>query len=101
MLNFLVVAYVFSGEDSSGVLSGQGGIWFVRVMGDCDVISRGSARDSSCRLRDLWVYAGDPSNESSCSLASPANNGSFNFVLLVVAVVGLVGLSSDISASSV
>ena len=101
MLNFLVVAYVFSGEDSSGVLSGQSGIWFVRVMGGCDVISRGSARGSSCRLCDLWVYAGDPSNESSCSLASPANNGSFNFVLLVVAVVGLVELSSDISASSV
>ena len=98
MLNFLVVAYVFSGEDSSGVLSGQGGIWFVRVMGDCDIISRGSARGSSCRL---WVYAGDPSNKSSCSLASPANNGSFNFVLLVVAVVGLVESSSDISASSV
>ena len=101
MLNFLVVACVFSGEGSSGLLSGQGGIWFVRVMGDCDVISRGSARGSSCRLRDLWVCAGDPSNESSCSLASPANNGSFNFVLLVVAVVGLVELSSDISASSV
>ena len=101
MLNFLAVAYVFPGEDSSGMLSGQGGIWFVRVMGDCDVISGGSVRGSSCRLCDLWAYAGDPSNESSCSLASPANNGSFNFVLLVVAVVGLVELSSGISVSSV
>ena len=101
MLNFLVVAYVFSGEDSSGMLSGQGGIWFVRVMGDCDIISRGSARGSSCRLCDLWAYAGGPSDESSCSLASLADNGSFNFVFLVVAAVGLVESPSDISASSV
>ena len=98
MLNFLVVAYVFSGEDSSGVLSGQGGIWFVRVMGDCDVISGGSARGSSCCLCDLWVHAGYSSNESSCSFAG---SSSFNFVLLAVAVVGLVGSSSGISASSV
>ena len=98
MLNFLVVAYVFSGKDSSGVLSGQGGVWFVCMVGGCNVVSGGSARDSSCRLCDLRVYAGYSSNESSCSFAG---GGSFNFVLLAVAVVGLVESSSGISASSV
>ena len=98
MLNFLVVAYVSSGKDPPGVSSGQGGVRSVRVMGNCDVVSGGSARGSSYRLYDLRVHAGYSSDESSCS---SAGSGSFNFVLLAVVVVGLAESSSGISASSV
>ena len=73
--------------------SGQGGDQSVCVVGDCGVVSGGSARDGSYCSHDLQVYAEYSSNESSCS---SAGSDSFGFVSLAVVVVGLVKSLPDI-----
>ena len=78
---------------------GQGGVWFVSVVGDCGGMSMSSARDDSHCPHSLGACA-NCSIGGSPRLPAGGDDDSFDLVSSVVVVVILIGLLSDASMSS-